>query len=104
MIDIDVDGVEQSRIRFGFVSLPQNVEKTAFMVADWTAQDFASAETAAREAVRHLRGARFEFDKDVTKVTQFGQDALEPLLAVGWQSTGEHEEAASQSAKGASER
>ena len=104
VIDIDVDGVEQSRIRFGFVSLPQNVEKTAFMVADWTAQDFASAETAAREAVRRLRGARFEFDKDVTKVTQFGQDALEPLLAVGWQSTGEHEEATSPSSRGASER
>jgi hypothetical protein len=104
VIDIDVDGVEQSRIRFGFVSLPQNVEKTDFMIADWTAQDFASAETAAREAVRRLREARFEFDKDVTKVTQFGQDPLEPLLAVGWQATDEREEAASPSAKGASER
>jgi hypothetical protein len=104
VIDIDVDGVEQSRIRFGFVSLPQNVEKTAFMVADWTAQDFASAETAAREAVRRLREARFKFDKDVTKVAQFGQDALEPLLAVGWQSTGEHEEASSPSSGRASER
>ena len=104
MVDIDVDGVEQSRIRFGFISLPQNVEKTDFMVADWTAEDFASAEAAAREAVRPLREARFEFDKDVTKVTQFARDPLESLLAVGWQSTGEHEEAVSQSAKGVSER
>ena len=104
VIDIDVDGVEQGRIRFGFVSLPQNVEKTDFMIVDWTAQDFASAETAAREAVRRLREARFEFDKDVTKVTRFGQDPLEPLLAVGWQATDEREEAAPPSAKGASER
>ena len=90
VIDIDVDGAEQSRIRFGFVSLPQDVSETAFMIAEWTAEDFVSAEAAARDAVRRLRQASFEFDSDVTKVTLPGQDPLEPLLAVGWQATGEH--------------
>jgi len=92
---IDIDGAEPSRIRFGFVSLPQNVEDTEFMIADWTGEDFASAEEAAREAVRHLRRARFEFDGDVTKATGFEQDALGPLLKVGWRSTGEPEDPAS---------
>ncbi|MCH8811392.1 MAG: PD-(D/E)XK nuclease family protein [Gemmatimonadetes bacterium] len=92
VIDIDVDDTEQSRIHFGFVSLPQEVEETAFMIADWTEEDFASAETAAREAVRHLREGSFKFDPNVTRVTQPGQDPLEPLLAVGWQAVSELEE------------
>jgi hypothetical protein len=94
IIDIDADGAEQSRIRFGFVSLPQDVEKTEFMIASWTEEDFVSAEAAARAAVRRLREASFEFDPEVTKVTQPGQDPLEPLLAVGWQAENEPEDAA----------
>ena len=104
VIDIDVDGAEQSRIRFGFVSLPQNVEETEFMIAAWTEEDFLSAEAAAREAVRHLREASFEFDPEVTRVTQPGQDPLEPLLAVGWQAASEPEDTAYGSARGAEER
>jgi ATP-dependent helicase/nuclease subunit B len=92
VIDIDLDSAGPSRIRFGFVSLPQNVDDTEFMIADWTAEDFASAEEAAREAVRHLRRARFEFDGDVTKAIGFEQDALGPLLKVGWRSSGEPED------------
>ena len=95
VIDTDLDGAVPSRIRFGFISLPQNVDDTEFMIADWTAEDFASAEEAAREAVRHLRRARFEFDGDVTKATGFEQDALGPLLKVGWRSTGGPEDPAS---------
>ena len=104
VIDIDVDGAEQGRIRFGFVSLPQNVEETEFMIAAWTEEDFLSAEADAREAVRHLREASFKFDSDVTRVTQPGQDPLEPLLAVGWQATSEPEDSAYGSAGGAEER
>ena len=104
VIDIDVDGAEQSRIRFGFVSLPRNVEETEFMIAAWTEEDFLSAEAAAREAVRHLREGSFEFDPDVTRVTQPGQDPLEPLLAVGWQAASEPEDEAYGSARGADER
>jgi ATP-dependent helicase/nuclease subunit B len=95
VIDIDLDSAEQSRIRFGFVSLPQNLLETEFMIAAWTVEDFASAEATAREAVRRLREARFEFDPDVTRVTQPGRDPLEPLLAVGWQAASEPEDAAS---------
>ena len=95
VIDIDFEGAEQGRIGFGFVSLPQNVHDTEFMIANWTAEDFASAEDAAREAVRHLRRARFEFDPYVTRVIGSDRDALEPLLAVGWKPTGEQEDPAS---------
>ena len=94
VVDIDIEGVEQSRIRFGFVSLPQNVQATEFMIADWTAEDFASAEAAARGAVRRLRTAEFKFNREVTRVSASGQEALDPLITVGWQATGEHEPAA----------
>ena len=104
VVDLDVEGAGQNRIRFGFVSLPQNVKETEFMIADWTAEDFASAEDAAREAVRHLRGGRFEFDPDVTKATGFTGDALAPLLAVGWRATAEQENAASRYVEEADER
>ena len=102
VVDIDVDGAEQGRIRFGFVALPQNVLETEFMIAPWTEEDFASAETAAREAIRRLREASFKFDPAVTRVTQPGRDPLEPLLAVGWQAS-EPEDAANGSPKGAEE-
>ena len=104
VIDTDLEGAGRSRIHFGFVSLPQNMDDTEFMIADWTAEDFASAEDAAREAVRRLRRARFEFDPDVTRATGSGQDALDPLLTVGWQSTGDQEDTASNYADGAGER
>ncbi|SVC66429.1 uncharacterized protein METZ01_LOCUS319283, partial [marine metagenome] len=90
---IDIDGAEQSRIRFGFVSLPQDVEETEFMMASWTEEDFVSAEDAARQVVRHLREASFEFDPEVTKATRYGQDLLDPLLTVGWQAGNEPEDA-----------
>ena len=95
VVDIDIEGSEQSRIRFGFVSLPQNVQATEFMIADWTAEDFASAEAAAREVVRHLRTAEFKFNREVTRVSASGQEALDPLITVGWQATGVHEPPAS---------
>jgi hypothetical protein len=103
VVDIDVDGAEQSRIRFGFVSLPQNVLETEFMIAAWTEEDFASAEAAAREAIRRLRAASFRFDPDVTKVTQPGRDPLEPLLAVGWQAASEPEDTSNGNQGGAEE-
>jgi hypothetical protein len=93
VIDIDVDGAEQSRIRLGFVSLPQDVEETKFMMASWTEEDFVSAEAVARRVVRRLREATFEFDPKVTKVTVPGRDPLEPLLTVGWQAGNEPEDA-----------
>jgi len=104
VIDVDLEGPGRSLIRFGFVSLPQDVENSAFMIADWTAADFASAEDAAREAVRLLRRARFEFDPEVTRATGSKQDALDPLLAVGWQSTGEQEDSSSMYAEDAGAR
>ena len=82
-------------IRFGYVSLPQNAKESDFLLADWTKEDLASAEAAARNAVRRLRQGRFEFDPAMTKAARTGWDALQPLLTVGWQATGENEGAAS---------
>ena len=95
VIDIDLEGPGQSRVRFGFVSLPQKVEGTEFMIAEWTPEDLASAEDAARDAVRRLRRASFEYNPDVTKATGFERDVLGPLLSVGWQASGDPDEAAS---------
>lgn len=64
------------------------------MLADWSEDDFASAEATAQEAVRSLRVGRFEYDPTVTKVGWHGQDALKPLLTVGWQATSEDADAA----------
>ncbi|HAD75854.1 MAG TPA: hypothetical protein DCG16_08720, partial [Gemmatimonadetes bacterium] len=100
----DVDGAEQSRIRLGFVSLPQDVEETEFMMASWTEEDFVSAEDAARQVVRRLREASFEFDPEVTKVTLRGRDPLEPLLTVGWQARNEPEDAVDGGAQRAGEQ
>ena len=104
VIDIDVDGAEQSRIRLGFVSLPRDVEETEFMMASWTEEDFVSAEDAARQVVRRLREASFEFDPEVTKVTLRGRDPLEPLLTVGWQARNEPEDAVDGGAQRAGEQ
>jgi len=95
VIDIDLEGPGQSRVRFGFVSLPQKVKGTEFMIAEWTPEDLASAEDAARDAVRRLRRASFEYNPDVTKATGFERDVLGPLLSVGWQASGDPDEAAS---------
>ena len=81
--------LERGSVSVGYVSLPRKADDCEFMLADWSEDDFADAEATAREAVRSLRRGRFEFDSTVTKVSRFGRDALEPLLAVGWQSTGE---------------
>lgn len=91
---VDTKAVEQGHVRFGYVSLPKNTEDCEFMLADWSEDDFASAEATAQEAVRSLRVGRFEYDPTVTKVGWHGQDALKPLLTVGWQATSEDADAA----------
>ncbi|MCH7564814.1 MAG: PD-(D/E)XK nuclease family protein [Gemmatimonadetes bacterium] len=91
---VDAKAVERGKVRFGYVSLPRNTEDCEFMLADWSKDDFASAEAAAREAVRRLRKGTFEYDPNVTKVGWYGEDALKPLLTVGWQGTSEDAEVA----------
>ncbi len=100
---VDTKAVEQGDVCFGYVSLPKNTEDCEFMLADWSEDDFASAEAMAQDAVRILRGGRFEYDPTVTKVGWHGQDALKPLLAVGWQGTSEDADAAIDDASGEEE-
>jgi hypothetical protein len=63
------------------------------MIATWTDAELDAADAVAREAIRTLRGASFAFDRTVTKPSFFGGDALEPLLAQGWQAPDEEESA-----------
>ena len=88
---IDVEAIERGDVCFGYVSLPQKTEESAFLMADWSEEDLAQAEATARDAIRRLRAGRFVFDKEVTKAGRAGVDALRPLLAVGWQAVGEDE-------------
>lgn len=78
-------------LRFGYIPLPDNAKESEFLLADWTEEDFLSAEDAARDAVRGLRGGSFTFDPTVTKAGRVGWDALKPLLTVGWQAIWEDE-------------
>ena len=87
--------VDSGAVRLGYVSLPKKADDCEFMLAEWDDDDFADAETTAQAAVRQLREGRFEYDRRVTKISRFGQDPLEPLLAVGWQATGRDEGLAS---------
>ena len=73
------------------------------MLAEWGEDDFASAETTAREAVRRLRVGKFEYDRTVTKVRWHGQDALKPLLTEGWQAVSDDADAAFEDAGGEEE-
>ncbi|MFV2007784.1 MAG: PD-(D/E)XK nuclease family protein, partial [Longimicrobiales bacterium] len=91
---VDTEAVEQGKVRFGYVSLPKNTEECEFMLADWSEDDFASAEATAREAVSRLREGTFKHDPTVTKIGWHGQDALKPLLTVGWQATSDDADSA----------
>ncbi|MBT6374120.1 MAG: hypothetical protein HOJ74_05245, partial [Gemmatimonadales bacterium] len=92
VVRTDSDG--NGSIELGYISLPKNTEESAFMLAPWTEEELAEAEEVARGAVRTLRTRRFEFDPAVTKSGWFGGDALEPLLAKGWQTSGEEDSGA----------
>jgi hypothetical protein len=83
---VSADATGDGRIELGYVSLPSEPDKSAFMLAPWTEAELASAEEAARDVIRTLRQRTFEFDPTVTKPSFFGGDPLEPLLARGWQS------------------
>ncbi len=82
---------EADEILLGYVYLPNNLDKSEFVVADWSKEKLAFAEETARDAVRRLRKRIFKFDANVTKPGWFGRDALKPLLTKGWQDTREGE-------------
>ena len=92
VVRTDSDG--NGSIELGYISLPKNTEESAFILAPWTDEELAAAEEVARGAVRTLRTRRFEFDPAVPKSSWFGGDALEPLLAKGWQTSGEEDSGA----------
>ncbi len=100
---IDMTAAEHGKLYFGYISLPKNTEDCEFMLADWSEEDFTSAEATAREAVKRLRVGKFEYDRTVTKVRWHGQDALKPLLTEGWQAVSHDADAAFEDAGGEEE-
>ena len=44
---------------FGFVNLPGDPDKTGFELADWGANDFATADETAAQVVRGIRQQQF---------------------------------------------
>jgi hypothetical protein len=66
--------------RLGYILLPRDLEGVGDAFADWTADDLAEADEAARDAVRFLRENRFTFDP---AITPHADDAFAYLLGVG---------------------
>jgi len=46
-------------VQLGYVLLPKDIDKTAFEMAAWTAEELAAADAAAREVVRGIRAGEF---------------------------------------------
>ena len=90
---VSADAAAEGRIQLGYISLPKDTQESGFMIATWTDAELDAADEVAREAIRTLRGASFAFDRTVTKPSFFGGDALEPLLAQGWQAPGDEDSA-----------
>jgi len=45
----------ESEIEVGYVSLPKDVTKTGFLIADWHYNDFETARNTAKEVIRNIR-------------------------------------------------
>jgi hypothetical protein len=66
--------------QLGFVLLPRNLEDTGFALADWTEQELATADEAARRVVRKIRQGEFwapaelgrGFDAGLDRICQVG--------------------------------
>ena len=81
---VTFDKAREAGIKLGYVTLPQDPDKSGFKLANWTEADMASAEERAREAIHELMKGSVEFDPKVTKPNGRPGDVLEPLLARGW--------------------
>jgi ATP-dependent helicase/nuclease subunit B len=84
---VDDRAIARGAVVMGYISLPRKTQDTAFLLAEWTAEELETAEEVARNVIGALREGRFEFDPNVTKISRWGDDPLEPLISVGWQST-----------------
>ena len=51
-------GVEDD-VRLGYIALPKDTARTNFLLAEWTAEELAAADEAAREVIRSVRAGVF---------------------------------------------
>ncbi|HEY8468287.1 MAG TPA: PD-(D/E)XK nuclease family protein [Longimicrobiales bacterium] len=69
------------RVRLGYILLPRDLAAVGAEFANWSAEDLANADEAARNAVHALRENRFVFDPERTSVRP--GDPFARLLGLG---------------------
>jgi len=72
---------DPDRVKLGYVNLPRRIEDTGFLFADWGRVDLASAEEAARQAVRALLSEPARFDAE--RWRSWWDDPLDPVVGLG---------------------
>lgn len=88
---------EEERIKLGYISLPEDTDKTGFQIADWSKELLDSADDKTSEVILELQKGVVKFDSERTKPRSkiFPDDVLGPLLARGWKaSDGEDDDTA----------
>jgi len=80
---------EEERIKLGYISLPEDTDKTGFQIADWSKELLDSADDKTSEVILELQKGVVEFDSEITKPRSkiFPDDVLRPLLARGWKAS-----------------
>jgi len=68
-------------VRLGYLLLPRDLDAVGVAFAEWSPEELAGADEAAREAVRALRENRFVFDPERTTVR--AGDPFARLLGLG---------------------
>jgi hypothetical protein len=71
----------RGELRLGYIRLPRELELVGGCFAEWSADDLASADEAAREVVRLVRRNRFAFDP--ARLTEFARTDFAALVGVG---------------------
>lgn len=78
------------RILMGYFAIPRDSDKVEPLVADWSPEELAEADEAAREVIRELRRNHFAFRPGITK--PWRGSPLGPLVGAGVLAASDDEE------------